>query len=79
MLSFAWLSVCGGWGQGESERVLFVRFFEGEGAFMDRAKPPSFPSDRERLKAALAGLVDIPVLMQTFPNAIRSAVAQSRD
>jgi len=65
--------------QGDSPRVLFVRFFEGEGAFMDRATPPSFPSDRDRLKAALAGLVDIPVLMQTFPSAIRAAVAKSCD
>jgi len=65
--------------QGDSSRVLFVRFFEGEGTFMDRATPPRFPSDRDRLKAALAGLVDIPVLMQTFPGAIRVAVAKSCD
>ena len=64
--------------QGADDRVLFVRFFEGEASFMDRATPPQFASERERLKAALANLVDVPVLMQTMPNAIRAAVQQSR-
>ena len=58
--------------------MLFVRFFEGEGSFMDRQTPPNFRSDQERLKAALANLVDIPILMQTLPNAIRAAVVKSR-
>ncbi|KAK9827402.1 hypothetical protein WJX81_008293 [Elliptochloris bilobata] len=49
-------------GAGEDDRVLFVRFYEGEASFMDRERPPQFASERERLKAALAGLVDVPTV-----------------
>ena len=57
--------------------VLFVRFYDTPDSGMDRRTP--LPSDQwERLRAAADACVDIPVLMNSLPAAIKSAVTQSR-
>ena len=57
--------------------VLFVRFYEAEGSGMDRRTPP--PTDEyKRLRAAADACVDIPTLMASLPQAIKSAIKQSR-
>lgn len=57
--------------------VLFVRFYDTPDSAMDRRTP--LPSDEnERLRLALAACVDVPIIMNSLPNAIRDAVKQSR-
>lgn len=51
--------------------VLFVRFYEGAGA-------ASIYKTNGDLKALMAALVDVPLIVQTMPQAIRLAVVQSR-
>ena len=51
--------------------VLFVRFYEGEGA----GAVYSFDGN---LTALMGALVDVPVIVNTMPQAIRLAVVQSR-
>lgn len=51
--------------------MLFVRFYEGEGAGAIYA----FNGD---LAALMAALVDVPLIVNTMPQAIRLAVVQSR-
>ncbi|KAL0028787.1 hypothetical protein WJX79_007632 [Trebouxia sp. C0005] len=61
----------------EKGDVLFVRFFEGPAAGIDRQGPaPSNP--RERLQKNAEALIDVPIIMQTMKVAIQKAVAQNK-
>lgn len=51
--------------------MLFVRFYEGEGAGV-------IYSFRGNLTALMGALVDVPLIVNTMPQAIRLAVVQSR-
>lgn len=56
--------------------VLFVRFYEGPASFLER-RTPAPADDKQRLDIALQSLVDVPIILSTMPDAIRSAVKQS--
>jgi hypothetical protein len=57
--------------------VLFVRFYDTPSSGLDRRTP--LPSNaEERLRVVLSACVDVPIIMNSLPGAIRTAVAQSR-
>eukprot|EP00879_Flechtneria_rotunda_P001049 GHRR01001186.1.p1 GENE.GHRR01001186.1~~GHRR01001186.1.p1 ORF type:complete len:189 (+),score=39.83 GHRR01001186.1:170-736(+) len=56
-------------------QVLIVRFYEGPNAHEGRRSVSS--NDGERLDMLLASLIDVDTIMNTMPNAIRSAAAVS--
>ncbi|KAL4440014.1 hypothetical protein ABPG75_003015 [Micractinium tetrahymenae] len=58
--------------------VLMVRFFEGEGAAAVGMGGPREAPREQRLETLLASLVDVPVIMQTMPAAIKRSVMVSR-
>ncbi|KAL4423441.1 hypothetical protein ABPG77_005393 [Micractinium sp. CCAP 211/92] len=58
--------------------VLMVRFYEGEGAAEVGMGGPRDAPKEQRLETLLASLVDVPVIMQTMPAAIKRAVMVSR-
>lgn len=63
--------------QNDKSNVLLIRFYEGPAAQRDRVgAPPADPT--KRLQAVLDSLVDVPVIMQAMPPAIRKAVLMSR-
>lgn len=55
-----------------------VRFYEGEGAAAVGMGGPRDAPQEQRLETLLASLVDVPVIMQTMPAAIKRAVMVSR-
>jgi hypothetical protein len=56
--------------------VLFVRLYEGAASHVMLGAGLRASADNDaRLKALLSGLVDVPVIMQTMPGAIRKAAS----
>ena len=62
--------------------VLMVRLFEGEAAeglgLVGPRASLAGASEQQRLQSLLNALVDVPVIMQTMPGAIKRAVMVSR-
>lgn len=58
--------------------VLMVRFYEGEGAATVGMGGPRDAPREQRLETLLSSLVDVPVIMQTMPAAIKRACMVSR-
>lgn len=64
---------------GGAGNVFFVRLFEGEGSSMVLSQGvQSSGDDQQRLKMLLAACVDIPLIMQTMPGAIKQAALMAR-
>ncbi|KAI7839864.1 hypothetical protein COHA_006402 [Chlorella ohadii] len=58
--------------------VLFVRFYEGNGAAAVGLGGGKDRPTEQRLQTLLDGLVDVPLIMQTMPEAIKKAVVYAR-
>ncbi|PRW33255.1 hypothetical protein C2E21_7794 [Chlorella sorokiniana] len=58
--------------------VLFVRFYEGDGAAAVGLGGSKDRPTEQRLQTLLDGLVDVPLIMQTMPDAIKKAVVYAR-
>ena len=55
---------------------MFVRLYEGAASHVMLGAGLRTSADNDaRLKALLSGLVDVPVIMQTMPGAIRKAAS----
>ncbi len=58
--------------------MLFVRMYEGPAAALLNGTLSSTSDSDTRLKKILDGLVDVPVIMNSMPAAIKRAVIISR-
>jgi hypothetical protein len=58
--------------------VLIVRLFEGEGADQVGLRRSANVAPEKRLQILLEACVDIPLIMQTMPSAIRQAAMVAR-